>query len=77
LTNLGNALRAGQSDIAALEKAAQDELSAAGLVPEYVEVRSFDGLGPAHAATSKVAVLAAARLGKVRLIDNIVVDINE
>lgn len=51
--------------------AATARLAAAGLVPEYVEIRRAADLRPAAAADRDLVVLAAARLGPARLIDNL------
>lgn len=64
-------LMAGSQDYAALEQAARDDLAAAGWTVDYVEVRQADTLEIAHAGEKRLVVLAAARLGKTRLIDNI------
>lgn len=52
-------------------KAAMDELVAAGWKPDYVEVRRRGDLAPPQAADRERVVLAAARLGSTRLIDNL------
>jgi pantoate--beta-alanine ligase len=46
-------------------------LSAAGWKPDYVEIRRRQDLAPGPAATGESVVLAAARLGATRLIDNL------
>ena len=50
-------------------------LEQAGLQPDYVEIRNARTLAPADTGTQEEAyvVLAAVRLGKVRLIDNVIV----
>ena len=53
-----------------LERNAMDRLADAGFRPEYVAVRSAEDLGPPRAGEPRV-VLGAARLGDVRLIDNV------
>ena len=50
-------------------KRAVDELTAAGWKPDYVEVRRRTDLAPAGPANGERVVLAAARLGRTRLID--------
>ncbi|WP_447530072.1 pantoate--beta-alanine ligase [Vreelandella sp. TE19] len=47
-------------------------LGAAGLTPEYVELKSA-ALGPVTPTTSAAVLLAAAKLGPTRLIDNVAV----
>ena len=64
-------IRARKTDYRALEKAAMDTLAKAGFNPEYVEIRHADTLRPAVPGERDCVVLAAARLGEARLIDNI------
>jgi pantoate--beta-alanine ligase len=73
LVSLKSAVDAGWDDYAALEADAVDALSAAGFKPDYVEVRSAADLSkPAEgAAPDGLIVLAAAWLGRARLIDNL------
>ena len=66
---VAQALRAGNTDFAALEAKAMQTLRSAGWVPDYVAVRRQADL-QAHAGDAMV-VLAAARLGSTRLIDNL------
>jgi len=46
-------------------------LAKAGWKPDYVEVRRRGDLAPPQAGDGELVVLAAARLGKTRLIDNL------
>ncbi|WP_024303519.1 pantoate--beta-alanine ligase [Pseudogulbenkiania sp. MAI-1] len=64
-------LLAGEQDYASLETAARQDLEAHGWRVDYVEVRQADTLEIAHAGEKRLVVLAAARLGKTRLIDNV------
>jgi pantoate--beta-alanine ligase len=68
-------LRAGARDLAAIERKAMDELRAAGWEPDYVAIRRRADLvapEPAQlAAGEPLVVLAAAKLGATRLIDNL------
>jgi pantoate--beta-alanine ligase len=50
---------------------ASSALSKAGWKPDYVEVRRQADLGAAQPGEKKLVVLAAARLGQTRLIDNL------
>jgi pantoate--beta-alanine ligase len=52
-------------------EAAVEELAAAGWKPDYVEVRRRRDLALPESGESEVVVLAAARLGGTRLIDNL------
>jgi pantoate--beta-alanine ligase len=47
------------------------QLAAAGWQPDYVEVRRRHDLAPPEAGDRELVVLAAARLGSTRLIDNV------
>lgn len=75
LKEAAQALRAGQA-VAAVETAAIDRLRAAGFQRiDYVEVRAAEGLarlGPGP-VTGLARILAAALLGRTRLIDNLAV----
>jgi pantoate--beta-alanine ligase len=71
LSTIRDALLAGDNRYAVLEKAAADDLAAHGWRVDYIEVRQADTLEVAHAGESRLVVLAAARLGRTRLIDNI------
>lgn len=66
-----NAIRQGNTDFASLGTLAQKELTAAGFKPEYFNVCRTDDLGPATETDHDLVILAAAQLGKARLIDNI------
>jgi pantoate--beta-alanine ligase len=71
LTKVVEALRAGERDCGALERQATAELAAAGWSPDYVAVRKKTDLQLPTAHDSGLVVLAAARLGSTRLIDNL------
>ena len=66
-----SALQAGNRDFAALETNAQDTLASQGWQPDYVAIRRQHDLLPATAGDHALVVLAAARLGTTRLIDNL------
>jgi pantoate--beta-alanine ligase len=70
LTQLAAAVKSGRADWPALERAAQDLLAAQGWQPDYVAIRQRSDLGEPSKAEPLV-VLAAARLGGTRLIDNL------
>ncbi|MCE9685776.1 pantoate--beta-alanine ligase [Shewanella sp. AS16] len=52
---------------------AERMLIEAGFKPDYLEVRNAHTLAPAAATDSELVILAAAYLGKARLIDNLLV----
>jgi pantoate--beta-alanine ligase len=70
LRNLRELARAGRTDWPRLEAQAVEFLSARGWHPEYVSVRRQKDLS-LPAPGSALVVLAAARLGGTRLIDNL------
>lgn len=73
LRELSERLAEGDKDYATLEQSALARLAAAGFRPDYVEVRCADSLGKPNGRHSPddLVVLAAAWLGKARLIDNL------
>lgn len=60
----------GIADFQSLEIAATQRLTKAGFEPEYFKICSTDDLQP-PTALSRLVILVAARLGSIRLIDNI------
>jgi pantoate--beta-alanine ligase len=74
LQDIASALQGGGRAFAALEAAAMVQLQQAGFAPEYVAIRQPDLRPPTHDAPTLV-VLAAARLGGTRLIDNLTVTV--
>lgn len=66
-------LGAGVRDFEALARAGTQALLAAGMEPEYFSVRRLEDLGEPDPASGRYAVLAAAWLGRTRLIDNVLV----
>ncbi len=75
LREIGNALQSGQRNYNAMESSAVDRLKTAGFDPEYVAVRRAENLEIPDRDCDEIVVLAAARLGGARLIDNIVISI--
>jgi pantoate--beta-alanine ligase len=75
LEGVGKNLEDGKRDYAALEQTALDALTDAGFDPEYIGIRRAENLGPPDRDDDEIVVLAAARLGTARLIDNIIVAI--
>lgn len=71
LQQIAAALRQGNVDYAGLEKQAVLNLTDAAWVVDYVEIRHADTLEVARAGDKRLVVLAAARLGTTRLIDNL------
>ena len=76
LSETGVLLRDGNKDFADLQTQALRRLTAGGFRPDYVEIRNADTLAPAGAEDARLVVLAAAWLGKARLIDNLPLDLS-
>ena len=71
---LGEAARAiGEGgDVAEALERARERLAAAGFDPiDYVELRDAETLAPVAALDRPARLLAAARIGRTRLIDNL------
>ena len=75
LQNIAEKMRGGYQDIYILEKHAKEELAQRGWVPDYVSIRKQFNLQPPTAGElaekEPLVVLAAAKLGETRLIDNL------
>jgi pantoate--beta-alanine ligase len=71
LAGLAAEVRAGSRDFPRLERTAFEELQAHGWAPDYVALRKRLDLQMPSAQDSGLVVLAAARLGSTRLIDNL------
>lgn len=67
------AIEEGGDDYAQLEANARAEIDAAGLETDYVHIRVARNLAEPGPDNLNLVVLAAARLGDVRLIDNMLV----
>jgi pantoate--beta-alanine ligase len=68
------AAAAGETSTDALVSAARDELRNSGIEPEYVEARAAEDLTPIAKLNGRPVLLAvAARVGRARLIDNVVI----
>ena len=73
LRRIQEAISGGARDYPSLEKSAVDDLASHGWKPDYVAVRRRD-LGMPAAGDRELVVLAAAWLGKTRLIDNLEIE---
>jgi pantoate--beta-alanine ligase len=74
---LSRALRAAEAAVAsgtreagAVVAVARDELSWAGLEPDYLQLRSATDLSPVERVNGSTLLAVAARVGRARLIDN-------
>lgn len=70
------AARKGEQDFAAIEAQTTQYLTQLGWVVDYISIRSVQTLLPADKTGRQLVVLAAARLGKTRLIDNLEFSLN-
>jgi pantoate--beta-alanine ligase len=71
LSSIAEAIKQGERDYPALIAAQLQVLEAAGLRPDYLEIRHGLTLRPATAEDRDLVILAAAFLGTTRLIDNL------
>ena len=66
------AVEAGERNGDAVLRAARAELDDAGIEPEYLELRSATDLSPVERVNGSTLLAVAARVGRARLIDNVV-----
>ena len=71
LAKISADIKAGERDFLSLEKAARDELDSHGWCCNYIAIRRQSDLKMPLADEKNLVVLAAARLGKPRLLDNL------
>lgn len=71
---IASQVQAGRCDFAELVEEARIVLVDAGLRPDYLDLRDAGSLQPVNEDTTHMVVLAAAFLGKTRLIDNLCFD---
>ncbi|WP_428240179.1 pantoate--beta-alanine ligase [Gynuella sp.] len=71
LQDTRHAILTGELDWSTLIKQAKVRLSAAGMTPDYFSICRQHDLEPANTDDPDLVILAAAYLGKARLIDNI------
>ena len=64
---------AGGEPVAAVLAAAKAEISASGLQPDYLALVQAQSLEPLEALAHPARIITAARLGSVRLLDNVAV----
>ena len=75
LQQMARDLQSGKRNVSELERHGVETLAGAGFQPDYVAIRRAINLEPPDRDTDELAVLAGARLGKARLIDNVLVEI--
>ncbi|HSC08684.1 MAG TPA: pantoate--beta-alanine ligase [Steroidobacteraceae bacterium] len=64
-------IEGGDRNFEAIQQSGMRALEAAGFVPQYFAVVQADDLQPPGDQARELVILAAARLGKARLIDNV------
>ncbi len=64
-------IEGGARDFDTIQKEGMHALEVAGFSPDYVAVRQANDLQPPREASRELVILAAAYLGKARLIDNV------
>ena len=75
LKDIAEGLQSGKRNYPEIEQQAMGDLAGLGFKPDYVSIRRAENLGEPDRDTDELVVLAAAHLGKSRLIDNLVVHI--
>lgn len=71
LCQAAGGVRGQQRACAELEAQAIQRLEQAGFTPDYVSIRDAATLQPIEPGNTRAVILAAARLGRARLIDNV------
>ena len=75
LTEAERAIATGERDARRVEQVGSDVMRAAGVPPEYFAVVSAQTLAPLARIAGDVLIAVAARVGPVRLIDNVLVSV--
>ena len=73
LESVKSAIQAGATNFAELERNMCENLALAGFSPDYVAIRDAETLLPLENHAKRKVILVAAKLGKIRLIDNLIV----
>ena len=76
LTSCREAIAGGFDNFLQLESHARMKLLQAGFEPDYFAIRDAQTLQAVTEDTEEIAILAAARLGSTRLIDNVRLTLN-
>lgn len=76
LQETASRLSSGERDFESLKQRACQELEQCGFGPDYFEIRRRTDLLAAEKTDTRLVILAAAQLGRARLIDNLVVDLD-
>ena len=73
LQSLKAAIKDGSTNFVELERITCEKLATAGFLPDYVAIRDRSTLLPPQKQDKSKVILIAAKLGKIRLIDNILI----
>jgi pantoate--beta-alanine ligase len=76
LQDLSSRIERGEKDYAKLEEDAVKYLENYAIVADYVSIRRINDLQPAASEDTELVILAAVKLGKARLIDNIIIHLS-
>lgn len=76
LASCREAIACGFDNFLQLESHARMKLLQAGFTPDYFAIRDAHTLRNITASTEEIAILAAAKLGRTRLIDNVRLSLN-
>jgi pantoate--beta-alanine ligase len=76
LQDYREAIASGFDNYLDLEKHAIEDLRNDGFMPDYVSIRDANTLQGITSDTEQVVILAAAKLGNTRLIDNVTLTVN-
>ena len=76
LSEIKTSLQQGRRDYQELEGVATQQLNQLSFSTDYVAIRDASGLQVPNKSTSSLVILVAAKLGRARLIDNLVVELN-
>ena len=71
LENIKAEIKTGESNFSKLEQRSKQILAQAGFVPDYVKICDVETLAPASNHSKNKVILIAAKLGEIRLIDNL------
>ncbi|MCY9870239.1 pantoate--beta-alanine ligase [Vibrio barjaei] len=74
---INSAIRGGRDDYASIVEDASDQLRAAGLQPDEIFIRDAHSLQPISNDSTLAVILMSAFLGKARLIDNQVLELQQ
>ena len=74
LKRIGDTLRS-DSQVSRTLRQEKERLTAAGFVLDYLEIRDAQDLSKSYVEAASAVILVAAKLGRARLIDNLVIEL--